>query len=56
LDIKDYFLATLMQHPEYMRVKYKYIPKDIKVKYNIEQIVTKDDWVYIKIQKGMLGL
>ena len=56
LDIKDHFLATLMQHPEYMRVKYKYIPKDIKAKYNIEQIVTKDDWVYIKIQKGMPGL
>ena len=36
-----------MQHLKYMRVKYKYIPEDIKTKYNIEQIVTKDDWVYI---------
>jgi len=30
LDIKDHFLATPMQHPEYMRVKMKYIPEDIR--------------------------
>ena len=56
LDIKDHFLATPMQHPEYMRVKMKYIPEDIRQRYNIYDIVTKDDWVYIKIQKGMPGL
>ena len=56
LDIKDHFLATPMQHPEYMRVKMKYIPEDIRQHYNVYDIVTKDDWVYIKIQKGMPGL
>ena len=27
-DIKDYFLATPMKEPEYMRVKYYYLPLD----------------------------
>ena len=49
LDIKDHFLATPMANPEYMRVQYKYIPKDITNKYNINNLATKDGWVYIKI-------
>jgi len=31
-DIKDHFLATPMNKPEYMKVKYKYIPEDIRCK------------------------
>ena len=56
LDIKDHFLATPMSNPEFMRVKLKYIPEDIRQRYKIYDIVSKDDWVYIKIQKGMPGL
>ena len=56
LDIKDYFLATPIRDPEYMRVRLKYIPEDIRKKYHIMDIVTKDNWVFIKIQKGMPGL
>ena len=29
-DIKDHFLVTPMDQPEYMKVHYKYIPKDIR--------------------------
>ena len=43
LDIKDHFLATLMKDLEYMRVRPKYIPDNIRKKYNIMNIVTKDD-------------
>ena len=30
VDIKEYFLATPMDRPEYMKVLYKHIPADIK--------------------------
>ena len=33
VDIKDHFLDTLMRYLEYMKVKYKYIPKDMYQKY-----------------------
>ena len=55
-DIKDHFLATPMDHPEYMRVQYKYIPNDIRHRYNLNSKVTSDGYIYIKIQKGMPGL
>ena len=55
-DIKDHFLATPMDEPEYMRVQYKYIPEDIRVRYQLHSKVTPDGWIYIKIQKGMPGL
>lgn len=56
LDIKDHFYATPMIGNEYMKVQVKYIPDDIKKKYNIEALISEDGWVYIKIQKGMPGL
>ena len=49
LDIKDHFLAILMRDPEYMKVWLKYIPEDIRKRYNIMNKVTKDEWVFIKI-------
>jgi len=55
-DIKDHFLATPMDHPEYMRVQYKYILNDIRHRYNLNSKVTSDGYIYIKIQKGMPGL
>ena len=30
LDIKNHFLATPMENPEYMRVQLKYVPEDIR--------------------------
>jgi len=56
LDIKDHFYSTPMKNPEYMKIRIKYILEDIRKKYNIENIVTYEGWVYIKIQKGMPGL
>lgn len=56
LDAKDHFLVTPIQCHECMRVKYKRMPNDIRAKCNIDQIITKDNWVHIKIQKVMLAL
>ena len=55
-DIKDYFLATSMKKTEYMKVKLKHIPEDIRIKYNLYDKVTSNEYVYIKIKKGMYGL
>ena len=55
-DIKDYFLATPMEQPEYMKVQARHIPADILLQYNLQDKVTNDNCVYIKIKKGMYGL
>ena len=56
LDLKDYFLATPMERPEYMKVLLKYFPTDIQVKYKLHEKVTPTGYIYIKINKGMYGL
>ena len=55
-DIKDHFLATPMKNPEFMYVKYKYILEDIHKRYNLYNKVISNDYIYIRIKKGMLGL
>ena len=44
-----------MEVDEYMRVKYKHIPEDIRIRYNLKTKVTKDNYVLIRIEKGMYG-
>ena len=56
LDLKDYFLATPMERPEYMKVLLKYFPTDIQEKYKLQEKVTPTGYIYIKINKGMYGL
>ena len=55
-DIKDYSLASPMNRPEYMKVRYKYLPDDIKKMYNLQAKVTPNKYIYIRINKGMYGL
>ena len=47
-DIKDHFLATPMEKPEYMKVPYKYFPEDIRQHYNLSSKVTSSGHIYIK--------
>lgn len=56
MDIKDNFLETPMKNSEYMKVKFKHFPQDIKEKYDLHDKVTPDGYVYIKIKKGIYGL
>ena len=55
IDIKNFYLITPMIDYEYMKIKYKLIPTEIKSKYNQEEKMYDGD-VYIEIQKGMYGL
>ena len=56
LDLKDYFLASPMKNPEYMKVHISKFPSDIIQQYHLHSLVTKDGYIYIKIKKGMYGL
>ena len=55
-DIKDFFLTSPMKDPEYMRIHYRYFPSEIRQQYNLDALVDKTGFVYIKIKKGMHGL
>jgi hypothetical protein len=50
LDIKDYFLQSMLQEAEYMRIHGKYFLKDIREKYDIDNIISPDGYVYCKIK------
>ena len=45
-----------MKFFEYMRLLFKFIPKEIVEQYNLQDKVTPGGWIYIKIRKGMYGL
>lgn len=42
IDLKDFFLATPMNSPEYMKLLLKHIPQDIREKYNLDALVAPD--------------
>ena len=39
-----------------MKVQYKHLPDNIKLQYNLQEKVTANNYVYIKIKKEMHGL
>jgi hypothetical protein len=55
-DLKDHFLASPMANPEYMHIKYKYFPTAIRDQYNLDNLVSPDGYIYIRIKKCMYGL
>ena len=55
-DLKDFFLATPMLHPEYMKIYIKNFPPDIIALYKLSEKVTANGYIYVKIKKGMYGL
>ena len=56
LDIKDFYLNTLMARFEYMRLRIADMPNNVIAHYNLRDKATHDGYVYCEIQKGMYGL
>ncbi len=56
IDLKDFYLNTPMDRPEYMRMKISDLPPNFIKAYNLINLATNDGTIYIKIQKGMYGL
>ena len=55
-DLKDHFLASPMERPEYMKIPFHRFPPDIVKRYQLDKKVAEDGYVYIKIKRGMYGL
>jgi hypothetical protein len=56
IDIKDFYLCTPMERPEFMRLKLADMPEDVITHYKLRVLQTPDGYVYVRIQKGMYGL
>lgn len=56
VNIVNYFLASPMKRSEYMKVRSKYLPKDVIELYNLKKLITEDGYVYIRKDKGIYGL
>ncbi len=54
-DLKNFYLNTPMDRPEYMRLKFDLIPPEIVDKYNLREY-EEDGWIYVRIDLGMYGL
>ena len=54
-DIKDFFCASFLPDPEYMKMKLKIIPQEIIDQYHLQDL-QENGWVYMKIVKGVPGL
>ena len=55
-DIKDYFLGSHMTRPEYMKIHISKFPPDIIDQYGLKTKMDANNYVYVKIIKGMYGL
>ena len=56
MDLKDHFLQTIMEEPEFMRIHKKYITDEVRKQYNTDNFVSTDGFIYCKIKRGMYGL
>jgi len=56
IDIKDFYLNTPVDQPEFMLLKMADIPEDFIELYNLRQCATPDGYIHVSVQKGMYGL
>ena len=55
LDIKDFYLNTPLERPEYLRISAKYIPACTVTKHRLDQFL-HNNTVLFEVNKGMYGL
>jgi hypothetical protein len=55
MDIKDFYLNTPMERPEYIRIHIRQIPKEFMDLYNLWPLV-HNDHIYAEVTRGMYGL
>jgi hypothetical protein len=62
-DIKDFYLGTEMERPEYMRILRKQLPKRTMEQRGLEKYMNRgksknrnSDWLMVEINKGLYGL
>ena len=55
IDIKMFYICTLLERYEYMKIPVSVFPKHIKQQYNLE-IKAKKGYVYVEIRRSFYGL
>lgn len=56
IDRIDVYLNTLLERPEYIRLKLSSFPDDIIPQYNLKDKVDSKGFMCVKVTKGMYGL
>ena len=56
LDLKDFYLNTPLDRPEYLRLRLANFPEDVIQHYNLREKADKKGYVFVKVVKGMYGL
>jgi len=56
LDLKDFYLNTPMDRPEFLRMKIENFPDDVISQYKLKDIVDAKGFVMIRVEKGVYGL
>ena len=55
LDLKDFYLNTPMERPEYVRLRYTHFPDDVIEHYKLKDKVDSKGYLYVKAVRGMYG-
>ena len=54
-DIRNYYLATPLKYPEYVKINLTDTPQEFIDKYNLQEYV-HEGWVYFEICNGVYGI
>jgi hypothetical protein len=55
MDLKNFYLNTPLNRPEYIHIKLADIPQEFINKYKLSEIA-RNSWIYFKMHHGMYGL
>ena len=56
LDLKDFYLNTPMEWPEFLRMKIETFPEDVITHYNLRDKTDENGFIFIRVERGMYGL
>ena len=56
LDLKDFYLNTPMDRPEFLRMKLSNFPEDVIKHYNLNDKADNKGFIYVHCERGMYGL
>jgi hypothetical protein len=52
MDLKNFYLNTPLDRPEYVSIKLADIPQEFIVEYKLNKLA-RDSWIYFKMRRGM---
>jgi hypothetical protein len=55
MDLKNFYLNTPLNQPEYVRINLADIPQEFINKYKLNKLA-RDSWIYFEMHRGMYGL